>query len=247
MRSLSLVSVLILFLPLSASAQQAVAENQTPDAVEKTQQVDDQPDPAIHGQWSESKNGVRMMAKFLQPNEPSNEIYLLVFAQNCSEEAISIPGFKPVSTLQLGESHSQGDGNLLVTAEPLDGQRPLKQLAMLEERMRPSEKIQPGEIRIHAVRLDLGNKGRMLKRMFHQNENAIQMDTVDGNLSDGRWRLSLSWRPDEQFPIPNGQQKDVEREKVRVDEAWRDVQIDLPPLELDREAPKNNDNRLEQR
>ena len=72
------------------------------------------------------------------------------------------------------------------------------------------------------------------------NKNAVRSETVYGSeLSDpnseGRWRFSLSYRPDEQFPVGD---KDYERELANVPEEWKDVQIDLPPLELDWAPPR---------
>ena len=40
-----------------------------------------------------------------------------------------------------------------------------------------------------------------------------------------------SYRPDKQFPV--GDKNMEQLVKVTVPEIWKDVQIDLPPLELD--------------
>ena len=245
MRNLKLISALVLLLPCSLHAQQTIPDNQKDAPAENVQQVE-KLDSTIRGEWSEPKNGIRMMAKFLQADEPNNNIHLLVFAQNCSNKPIAVPGFTTVSTLQIGDSQPRG-GNLLVTAKPVDRRPARKADSILQQGDRLSElneNIQPGEIRIHAVCLKLGHNEMLAEMLAEQNPNAIQMDSVYGPpLSNGRWRFSVSWRPDEQFPIPaqqpEGQQQGEERAMVRVDEAWQDVQIDLPPFKLDWQPPED--------
>ena len=240
MRNLKLISTLILLLPCSLHAQQTILDDQTVVPVENVQLDENQLDPAIHGEWSEPKNGIRMMVKFLQADEPNNEIHLLVFAENCSKKPINFPGFLPVSMLQMGDSYL-GGGNLMVTAKPI-GRKQFRKVESILDKAggleKSIEKIRPGEIRIHALRLKFGLNEMFAKKLVEQNPNAIQMDDVySPSLPERRWRFSLSWRPDEQFPIP-GQQE--EREMVRVDEVWRNVQIDLPPFELDWHPPENH-------
>ena len=244
MRNLKLISTLILLLPCSLHAQQTILDDQTVVPVENVQLDENQLDPAIHGEWSEPKNGIRMMVKFLQADEPNNEIHLLVFAENCSKKPINFPGFLPSSTLQMGDSYF-GGGNLMVTAKPIGRQAAREVDSILRKQQRGLEnssgvKIHPGEIRVHALRLKLGHSEMVKKISVEQNQNAIQMDTVDGPpLSEGRWRFSMSWRPDEQFSIRDQQEK---MEMTRVDEVWRNVQIDLPPFELNWQPPENHMN-----
>ena len=130
----------------------------------------------------------------------------------------------------------------MVTAKPIGRHKQVQEVESILKKhsglSKAIEEIQPGEIQIHALRLKLGPNELLRQKLVELNPNAIQMDNVYGPpLSKGRWRFSLSWRPDEQFPIPaqqpEGQQQGEERAMVRVDEAWQDVQIDLPPFELD--------------
>ena len=95
--------------------------------------------------------------------------------------------------------------------------------------------LQPREIRLHciSVRTEPDQAIQMLQK---KNQNVVRSDTVYGReLSDpnseGRWRFSLSYRPDKQFPV--GDKNMEQLVKVTVPEIWKDVQIDLPPLELD--------------
>ena len=126
-----------------------------------------------------------------------------------------------------------------IVAEPLDGQKPsLEARKFIDlDILRAETAFQPGEIRLHCI--SVRTVSELATQMLQKkNQNAVRFNTVYGSeLSDpnskGRWRFSLSYRPDEQFSVSDGETKKMERKMVTVPEIWKDVQIDLPPLELD--------------
>ena len=199
----------------------------------------DQQEPSIAGEWTEPVNGIRMMAKIIQSDYPTEQIQILVFLQNCSEKKIAVPPLNSEQFLVFKNSELATliGGNLRIVAEPLDGQKPLPKAQQLNGvgMQRLEAALQPGEIRLHgvSVRTVPGQAKQMLRQA---NQNAVRSDTVYGSElgdpnSKGRWRFSLSYRPDKQFPVGD---KNVEQlVQVNVPETWKDVQIDLPPLELD--------------
>ena len=199
----------------------------------------DQQEPNIAGQWTEPVNGIRMMARFIDSSYTTGQIQILVFLQNCSENEITFPPLNSERFLTFKNSKTGTliGGNLRIVAEPLDGQKPLlKAQKIIGSSMRRLEAaLQPGEIRLHgiSVRTEPDQAIQMLQK---KNQNVVRSDTVYGSeLSDpnskGRWRFSLSYRPDKQFPV--GDKNMEQLVKVTVPEIWKDVQIDLPPLELD--------------
>lgn len=209
---------------------------------QEPQPTENQQAPAIQGQWSKPANGIRMMAKFLQPTWPHNELQLLVFIQNCSDKPVSLPNsIKPASyVLRKGPQQVPGKGNLLIMVEPLDGQKlPLYQILRKDTKQleRTQAPLNPNEIRLQAIRL-ISKTG--LAQLHLRSANPINNDSVHWpSLSDpnskGRWKIHLSWRPDQQFPVPDGTAiKDKEeRIQVRCPAIWQNIQIDLPPLKLD--------------
>ena len=199
-----------------------------------------QQEPNIAGQWTEPVNGIRMMAKFIESNPPTEQIQILVFLQNCSENEIAVPPLNSERFLTYKKVKTETlliGGNLRIVAEPLDGQKPLLKAQKINgSSMRRLEAaLQPGEIRLHCI--SVRTVSELAKIMPQKkNQNAVRSDTVYGReLSDpnseGRWRFSLSYRPDKQFPV--GDKNMEQLVKVTVPEIWKDVQIDLPPLELD--------------
>lgn len=220
---------------------------------QEPKQTEDQQVPAIHGQWSKPVNGIRMMAKFLQPTSPHNELQLLVFIQNCSDKPVSLPNvINPAfDVFRKGSQQFPGDGNLLITVEPLDGQKlPLyqihrKHLRQLESAQAP---LSPNEIRLQAIRLI--SKAE-LERAHLQSADQIDNDSVhwpslsDPN-SEGRWKIHLSWRPDQQFPVPEGTATKEERIQVRCPAIWQNIQIDLPSLDFDW-YPNDNEEIMQQK
>lgn len=199
-----------------------------------------QQEPNIAGQWTEPVNGIRMMAKFIESNPPTEQIQILVFLQNCSENEIAVPPLNSERFLTYKKVKTETlliGGNLRIVAEPLDGQKPLLKAQKINGggMQRLEAALQPREIRLHciSVRTEPDQAIQMLQK---KNQNVVRSDTVYGSeLSDpnskGRWRFSLSYRPDKQFPV--GDKNMEQLVKVTVPEIWKDVQIDLPPLELD--------------
>ena len=199
-----------------------------------------QQEPNIAGQWTEPVNGIRMMAKFIESNPPTEQIQILVFLQNCSENEIAVPPLNSERFLTYKKVKTETlliGGNLRIVAEPLDGQKISRKARLIESlgMQREEAALQPREIRLHciSVRTEPDQAIQMLQK---KNQNVVRSDTVYGSeLSDpnskGRWRFSLSYRPDKQFPV--GDKNMEQLVKVTVPEIWKDVQIDLPPLELD--------------
>ena len=207
-----------------------------PKANDKAQQ-----EPYIAGEWSEPVNGIRMMAKFIHFESASEQFQILVFFQNCWEKEVAVPPFDPERFLVFKNHKLEGliGGNLRIVVEPLDEQKLLmKAQEMNGGRMQPVEAaLQPGEIRLYGISIRTVDAKQMLQQA---NKNAVRSETVYGSeLSDpnseGRWRFSLSYRPDGQFPVGD---ENMERELANVPEEWKDVQIDLPPLELDWVPPR---------
>ena len=195
-----------------------------------------QQEPAIKGEWSEPAGGIRMMVKYLQPDTQTDEIQLLVFMQNVSAKSLELPAL--VSERRVVFKNSKlirsSSGNLRITVDPLGGQK-VREFGGLQdfEMDKQGKTLEPGEILLHAIRLE--SPMELQKAMQAESVNAIRTDSVrwpaltDPN-SKGRWKISLSWRPDRKFPVD----EDAEREMIKeIAEQWRDVQIDLPPLELD--------------
>ena len=199
-----------------------------------------QQEPNIAGQWTEPVNGIRMMAKFIESNPPTEQIQILVFLQNCSENEIAVPPLNSERFLTYKKVKTETlliGGNLRIVAEPLDGQKISRKARLIESlgMQREEAALQPGEIRLHGI--SIRPMPLQAKQMLQKkNQNVLRSDTVYANeLSDpnseGRWRFSLSYRPDKQFPV--GDKNMEQLVKVTVPEIWKDVQIDLPPLELD--------------
>ena len=199
-----------------------------------------QQEPNIAGQWTEPVNGIRMMAKFIESNPPTEQIQILVFLQNCSENEIAVPPLNSERFLTYKKVKTETlliGGNLRIVAEPLDGQKISRKAQLIESlgMQREEAALQPEEIRLHGI--SIRPMPLQAKQMLQKkNQNVLRSDTVYANeLSDpnseGRWRFSLSYRPDKQFPV--GDKNMEQLVKVTVPEIWKDVQIDLPPLELE--------------
>ena len=199
-----------------------------------------QQEPNIAGQWTEPVNGIRMMAKFIESNPPTEQIQILVFLQNCSENEIAVPPLNSERFLTYKKVKTETlliGGNLRIVAEPLEGQEVLPKDHQINGggMQRLEAALQPGEIRLHCISVRT-EPDQAIQMPQKKNQNAVRSDTVYGReLSDpnseGRWRFSLSYRPDKQFPV--GDKNMEQLVKVTVPEIWKDVQIDLPPLELD--------------
>ena len=198
-----------------------------------------QQEPNIAGQWTEPVNGIRMMAKFIQSDYPTEQIQILVFLQNCSEEKIAVPPLNSERFLTFKNIKTESliGGNLRIVAEPLDRQKPLLKAQKINGggMQRLEAALQPREIRLHGISIR-PMPLQAIQMLQKKNQNVVRSDTVYGSeLSDpnskGRWRFSLSYRPDKQFPV--GDKNMEQLVKVTVPEIWKDVQIDLPPLELD--------------
>ena len=199
-----------------------------------------QQEPNIAGQWTEPVNGIRMMAKFIESNPPTEQIQILVFLQNCSENEIAVPPLNSERFLTYKKVKTETlliGGNLRIVAEPLDGQKISRKAQLIESlgMQREEAALQSGEIRLHGI--SIRPMPLQAKQMLQKkNQNVLRSDTVYANElgdpnSEGRWRFSLSYRPDKQFPV--GDKNMEQLVKVTVPEIWKDVQIDLPPLELD--------------
>ena len=200
--------------------------------------AENQQKPSIAGKWSEPVNGIRLMVKHLQRDTSTDDIYLLVFLENCSNEPVTVPPLRSQSCVALknfGAKKIQG-GNLQINVERLSDEKNVRKIEIsnsLRGGLAPLQvPFEPGEIRLHAICLH--SRAEMMKAMKQDDASSIETDSVLWpNLSDpsskGRWKIGLSWRPDEQFPVGEG----MERLKADVSEQWRGVQVDLPPLELD--------------
>lgn len=200
-------------------------------------------EPSIVGGWTEPVNGVRMMAKFLQSGLPSEQIQILVFLQNCSQQEVEVPPLNSERFLFFKNSEMKTNvgSNLRIVAEALDGQE-LAVVRMLknfrDSGMRRLEAaLKPGEIRLHGISIRCTPATKQVELM---NQDAVRSDTVFAEaLSDpkskGRWRFSLSYRPDGQFPESDESVEELHKQKVA--EQWKGVQIDLSPLELDWHPP----------
>ena len=238
---------LVLFTSILLFSLPSFAQQTTPSG-----KAEIQPKPAIAGEWSEPVNGIRMMVKYLQEDTPRNEIRLLVFLQNISAEPIDLPSLTINGTVLLKDSivNNHTNGNLRVTVEPLGDQKVSETpvLKSFAEMQRLEAPVKPGEIRLHAICL----KSEMKEHLMRQkNPSAIRTDSVDWeSLNDpnskGRWRISLSYRPDEQFPVKGSDDLKRERHQVEVPNQWRDVQIDLPSIELDWEPQGSEESQVQQ-
>jgi len=198
-----------------------------------------QQEPYIAGEWTEPVNGIRMMARFIETDYQFEQIQILVFLQNCSEKEVAVPPLDSEQFLVLEnlKAAKLSGGNLRIVAEPLDGQKVLRKAMTIHGggMRRLAAALQPGEICLHGISVRTADD-KAMQMLREENQNVVRSDTVYGEeLSDpnseGRWRFSLSYRPDEQFPA--GDEKNKEQGLVNVPEHWQDVQIDLPPLELD--------------
>ena len=179
-----------------------------------------------------------MMAKFIEFECPSELIQILVLLQNCSEMQVDVPPLNSERFLVFKDSKMEGliGGNLRIVAEPLDGQKLLMKAQEINGggSQRSETVLRPGEIRLHGISVRTVSEGAM-QIMQQANQDVVMSNTVYGReLSDpnseGRWRFSLSYRPDSQFPVGD---ENMERALVDVPMEWKSVQIDLPPLELD--------------
>ena len=225
---------LVLFAAIFLFSFPSFAQQTAPTGKAKIQQK-----LAIAGEWSEPVNGIRMMVKYLQEDTLGNEIRLLVFLQNSSAEPIKVPSLNSDRTVffKNHKANHKTNGNLRVTVEPLGDQKisVIQELKSFTAMQRLEAPVEPGEIRLHAICL---KSEQELHSMMHKNLSAIRTDSVDWeSLNDpnskGRWRISLSYRPDEQFPVKGSDDLKRERHQVEVPNQWRDVQIDLPSIELD--------------
>ena len=170
-----------------------------------TKKADRQQKPAIAGKWSQPVNGIRMMVKYLQQDTPTDEIHLLVFLQNSSDKPVNLPSLHSASSVVFKKSKAPSTGgNLRIIVEPLEGQRrSVRQLENDKVGMQIlTPPIEPGEIRLHAICLQ--SRDKLMSRMQEENPSAIRTDSVDWpdlQNSHGKWKISLSFRPDEQFPF----------------------------------------------
>ena len=157
-----------------------------------------QQEPNIAGNWTEPVNGIRMMAKFIESNPPTEQIQILVFLQNCSEKKIAVPPLNSERFLTFKhiKTETRIGGNLRIVAEPLGRQKPSLEARKFIglEILRAETAFQPGEIRLHCISVRTVSElaTQMLQK---ENQNAVRSDTVYGSeLSDpnskGRW-LSL--------------------------------------------------------
>ena len=115
-----------------------------------------QQEPNIAGQWTEPVNGIRMMAKFIESNPSTEQIQILVFLQNCSEEKIAVPPLNSERFLTYKKVKTETlliGGNLRIVAEPLDGQKISRKAQLIESlgMQREEAALQPGEIRLHGI------------------------------------------------------------------------------------------------
>ena len=94
-----------------------------------------QQEPNIAGQWTEPVNGIRMMAKFIESNPPTEQIQILVFLQNCSENEIAVPPLNSERFLTYKKVKTETlliGGNLRIVAEPSDGQKISRKAQLIE-------------------------------------------------------------------------------------------------------------------
>lgn len=195
--------------------------------------------PSIPGEWSEPVNGIRMAVKRITDHTPANEITLLILTQNISDQPVDWPGIHPQHAVARAQDGiiqpSIGSGNLRVAVESLDRPSQCHDYAFIADELAQLHlPILPGEIRLHAIQLRDAELQQM--REMLQSADEIPMDRVvwpgmSEPSSKGRWRIRLSYRPDGDFPKPEGtEQLSL---VIEPDSGWAGLQIDLIPLEFD--------------
>lgn len=185
----------------------------------------------IAGEWSEPVNGIRMrMMHILPMGGPTPEVALLFFAQNTLDHEVDLPMLKPEPFVKVlhrqQETQSISDANLRITAQPMDGQAPkgyLAEYAQMEQQVEARNPLQPGEIRVFAVKVVAELQMKYLHQIAPDTVYAdhISWPGLDHEASAGRWRLHAVFRPSG-FNDPDAKLAWV------MDEQWVDKQIDLP-------------------
>lgn len=203
------------------------------------------PEPTIVGDWSEPVNGVRIAARYLASNASTDDVMLLILAENVTDHAIDWPGIRPEESVRFaGEDpskgyHSWGRPNLRIVAERLDGQpkRALLQMQkdQLLERAYP---LRPREIHLQAIRLH-DPEMLSLSALTQADTSLIYIDDmlwpgVNDHDARGLWRLRLTYRPEGFPPAPGEERAEVDLEEIK---GWEGVEIELPPLTIHREPP----------
>lgn len=187
--------------------------------------------PSIAGEWSEPVNGVRMrMMHILPMGGPSPELTLLIVVQNVNDKPVDMPGLRPEPFVKVlhrkQQSAGLSDANLRITAQPMDGQPPrgyLAEYVQMEQQVEARNPLQPGEIRVFALKVVAEVQMKYLHQIAPDTIYAehISWPGLGHEESAGRWRLHAVYRPSG-FNPPDAKLAWV------MDQQWIDKQIDLP-------------------
>lgn len=199
-------------------------------------------EPTIQANWTEPVNGVRMAVTQIAGNTPDDHVLLLVMVQNVTDQDIEWPGIRAEPAVHLrqpdGSDSPAGYGsfaNLRVVVEPLDrrGQHVIQHDA-LDEVMDRHRMLEPGETRLHAIRLEDVTSQRMQRQQQRDviNAESVLWPGLTSHDSEGRWRVRLFYRP-EGFPKPPSDGRLIDRAELELDEKWEGVEIEPPAIEID--------------
>ena len=189
--------------------------------------------PSIEGAWSEPVNGVRMKMMHVMPRGGSQpDLTLLLFVQNVGDKPVELPRIRPEHFVRIKhdgpqiEKRGLSDGNLMITAQPLDGHGAeylTEVYQELSQEVEARNPLEPGEIRVTALKV----VGEAHMKYQHQwSDDTLYAERIvwpglNDKKSAGRWRLHVVYRPSGFNPPGSGV-------AWKVDEQWVDRQIDLP-------------------
>lgn len=197
------------------------------------------PSPVIAGDWSQPVNGVRMGVRQIVSGSADAGVWLLVLIENTTTEEVYWPGVRAEIDVRFAgvdtqEHYTSLQRNLRIVVEPLDGQPlPGQYQFLLEELQQLFEPLAPHEVRIQAIRF---HDSEMTQELMQQSPNYIYADSVlwpglEEADAVGDWRLHLTYQPGGFEPPPGEEWERAELGDIYDD--WEDVQIDLPPLEVE--------------
>ncbi|MFN3165734.1 MAG: hypothetical protein ACE37H_01580 [Phycisphaeraceae bacterium] len=199
--------------------------------------------PTIDAEWSEPVNGVRLAVTQITGNTPDDHVLLLVMAHNTTDQPVDWPAIRADPTVRIrqpdGTDASAGYAshtNLRIVVESLDGRARDVRGALAWERLAELHRLlEPGEIRLHAIRLE-DDQAQQYQRLKRQ-RNTIDVEPVlwpgmSSHDTEGRWLIHLIYRP-EGFPPPLGDGRLTGRAEPDISEQWKGVEINVPAIEID--------------
>lgn len=200
-------------------------------------------EPAIEANWTEPVNGVRLAVTQIAQNTPSDHVLLLVMAHNTTDQRVDMPGMRAEPAVHVrqpdGTDESAGLGghaNLRIVVESLDGRaRQVSEAAALDMLAEMHRMLEPGEIRMHAIRLE-DQKAQRFQRL-RQKDGTVYVEPViwpgmSSHDTQGRWRIHLIYRP-EGFPTPPRDGRLIERIEPAISDRWKGIEIEVPAIEID--------------